>query len=282
MKLADAIDGGLRFLLSRQDADGAWRDFPMPPGLACCWTTAYVLSRVREAAAIAACDARAALDDGVAHLRRHARADGWGFNLDCPPDADSTAHALMALPCPEAKHAAALARFFLPEGGARTYLWPPSGHPWSGPHADVTATALRALRAWLRDDHALLRAGLAWRSAQDAAFWWTTPRYLELEKVRLGLTPAPSSAGPTSAFEAALALECALLTGAEAPFEALIGRQLSDGSWEGAATLRLPGVNGAKTRLYADQERLFTTATVLSALTRLRTRSLVSASGGPG
>jgi len=96
VKLADAIHGGLRFLLSRQDADGAWRDFPMPPGLSCCWTTAYVLPRVREAAAFVLSDAHAALDEGVAHLRRHARPDGWGFNLDCPSDADSTAHALLS------------------------------------------------------------------------------------------------------------------------------------------------------------------------------------------
>lgn len=270
VRLPDAIHGGLRFLLSRQDADGAWRDFPMPPGLSCCWTTAYVLQRVRQAAAIVPCDARSALDGGVAHLRCHARPDGWGFNLDCAPDADSTAHALLALPCVEAKHAAALARFFLPENGARTYLWPPSGHIWSGPHPDVTATALRALRAWVRDDHTLMRGGLSWLSTQDAAFWWTTPRYLDLEKLRLGMTTTRSAAGATSAFEAALALECAILTGAEAPFEALLSRQLSDGSWDSAPVLRLPNRNDAKTLVYADQHRLFTTATVLSALARLR------------
>jgi squalene cyclase len=268
MMLLDAIENGLRFLVSRQDGDGAWRDFPLPPGLACCWTTAYVLRRVRDAAMILGYDARAALDGGVTHLLQHARPDGWGFNLACPPDADSTAHALLAIPCAEAKHAAALARFFLPEGGARTYLWPPPGHVWRGAHPDVTATALRALGAWLKPDHALMRAGLSWLAMQDAAFWWTAPHYLELEKLRLGLPLAKSVASATSVFDAALALECAILTGAKARFGALLRQQLSDGSWESAPVLRLPASNGTKVQVFEDRERLFTTATVLSALAR--------------
>ncbi len=248
----------------------------MPPGLSCCWTTAYVLPRVREAAAFVLSDAHAALDEGVAHLRRHARPDGWGFNLDCPSDADSTAHALLALPCAEAKHAAALARFFLPEGGARTYLWPPPGHVWSNLHPDVTATALRALRSWLKPDHVLMRKGLSWLADKYTPFWWSTPHYLELEKLRLGFCKGKYLAPPTSAFAAALALECAVLVGAEVPYAELLERQLSDGSWECAPILRLPDHRGRCEQLYADERRAFTTATVISALVRLVSGNLAT------
>jgi hypothetical protein len=261
------VEGGLGFLLSRQDSDGAWRDFPLPPGLSCCWTTAYILCRLREAAAIVGVDARAAVDGAVEHLLRHARPGGWGFNPSCPPDADSTAHALLALPSAEPKHAAALARHFLPEGGARTYFWPQPGHVWAGPHPDVTATALRALRRWLKPDHALVRTGLPWLAGQDDAFWWTAPHYLRLEKLRLGL-PASFAPCSTSAFDAALALECAVLTGAAAPVAPLLGLQSNDGGWPSASALRLPAKTGAETKIYTDAKRLFTTATVLSALVR--------------
>ena len=77
-------------------------------------------------------------------LEREARVGGWAYNRACPPDADSTAHALIFLSEPKPKHIAALARFFQPDGGVRTYAWPPPRHGWGDAHPEVTATALRA------------------------------------------------------------------------------------------------------------------------------------------
>ena len=56
-----AIGDAVRFLLARQSPDGAWRDFALPVGAACCWTTAYTLPRVAAAAALVGCDIRPAL-----------------------------------------------------------------------------------------------------------------------------------------------------------------------------------------------------------------------------
>ena len=208
-----AIGDAVRFLLARQSPDGAWRDFALPVGAACCWTTAYTLPRVAAAAALVGCDIRPALRAAAEHLRRHATPHGWGYNTACPADADSTAHALLALPDAHPRHAAALARFFLREGGVRTYRWPPPGHGWGAAHPEVTATAVRALRGWLPSDHALLRAGLAWLATGRAAYWWDAPHYLPLELLRLGLPVADWPPTAPSAFDEALALECTILRG---------------------------------------------------------------------
>jgi len=136
-----AIEAALGFLLLAQDADGAWRDFDLRPGAAEAWTTAYVGRCVRKAAS----EARvAALARARIFLEREARVGGWAYNRACPPDADSTAHALIFLSEPKPKHIAALARFFQPDGGVRTYAWPPPRHGWGDAHPEVTATALRA------------------------------------------------------------------------------------------------------------------------------------------
>jgi hypothetical protein len=263
-----AIGDAVRFLLARQSPDGAWRDFALPVGAACCWTTAYTLPRVAAAAALVGCDIRPALRAAAEHLRRHATPHGWGYNTACPADADSTAHALLALPDAHPRHAAALARFFLREGGVRTYRWPPPGHGWGAAHPEVTATAVRALRGWLPSDHALLRAGLAWLATGRAAYWWDAPHYLPLELLRLGLPVADWPPTAPSAFDEALALECTILRGDPARVDPLLALRLADGSWPCAPILRLPGPAGSFMQRFADERRVFTTATALSALVR--------------
>jgi hypothetical protein len=265
------IEAALRFLLSAQDADGAWRDFDLPPGAAEAWTTAYAGRCVQEAASEAS---GAAVARARGFLERQARVGGWSYNRVCPPDADSTAQALIFLSEPSPKHIAGLARFFQPDGGVRTYIWPPPGHGWGDAHPEVTATALRALLRWLPSDHELIRRGIAWLSPEREAYWWDAPHYLPLELLRLrALVPdspvkAPPDAPGTTVFDIALALECAVLTGSsgEELSRALLGTQLGDGSWPAGSILRLPEPAGSGAAVYADTRRIFTTATALSAL----------------
>jgi hypothetical protein len=254
------------FVLRGQDADGAWRDFALPPGPSTSWTTAYIATRLVESWP----DAGAAVGRARAFLRASVHpGHGWGYNAGCKPDADSTACALLAVPDAHPRHAAALARFATPEGGFRTYDFITPGHEWARPHAEVTATALRALVPVLGSDHVLIRRGVAWLATQDAAYWWETPAYLSRELARLRLIlphapvlPAPAEVG-TSAFDTALRLEVRL---DPASAEALLASQRPDGSWASAPILRLPDPYGGRTRVFADERQLFTTATVLSAL----------------
>jgi hypothetical protein len=265
-----AIDSALAFLLSKQDADGAWRDFMLPPGQAEAWTTAYVGRCVRQAAP----DRQSALNRAGAFLHAQASDRGWGYNHACPPDADTTAHVLLFLPGALAKHGAALARYCQTGGGVRTYTWPPRGHGWGEMHPEVTTTVMRALLRWLAPDHVLIRRGITWLSTQHNAYWWNAPHYLPLEKLRLHLLAPETRRGPLpqasdgTAFDMALALESVVLSGQPAQNRALelLALQRSDGSWPSAPILRLPNPAGDKSTRYADVRRLFTTATVLSSL----------------
>jgi hypothetical protein len=278
-----ALEASLRFLLARQDSDGAWRDFRLPSvGRAESWTTAYIALRVEQAAQVAHQPVKAATTAAAAFLRRNcAPRGGWAYNVTCPADADSTAHALLFLRAAPLKHVAALARFQSPGGGLRTYLWPAPGHGWGNAHPEVTATALRALLPWLGPEHGIVRAGMAWLHAaaelEAGAYWWEAPDYLALEMSRLRSTlPEPPTApgirtAPAAVFGAALALERAVLL-TEPPCElaeraaALLERQGADGSWPRGAILRLPDPAGGGMKLFEDEQRLFTTATVVSAL----------------
>jgi squalene cyclase len=282
------------FLLASHDTDGGWRDFNLYKGVATSWTTAYVAGALASAADVddripEACAAAARF------LRRNREpGGGWAYNARCMADADTTALALIFLarltPAPSLKDVAVLASFQRAGGGFATYKHLPASHPWAAAHAEVTATALRALSLFLTADHAILRTGRAWltRQAQDrdpTAYWWTTPGYLRLELARLGLTSDKELAATRAdayPFPAALALERSVLLDERratinGAVEALIGRQSSDGSWPSEPILLVPsptarvGSPAARDGLaHADQRRIFTTATVLSALTAAR------------
>jgi hypothetical protein len=84
-----------------------------------------------------------------------------------------------------------------------------------------------------------------------------------------------------TAFDTALALECAVLRGSRGGelARALLRAQLGDGSWPAGSILRLPEPAGRPAAVYADNRRVFTTATALSALLQAeRVRSLCGAS----
>lgn len=279
---ARAIGRGLDFLAARQDRDGAWRDFDLPNvGVADSWTTAYIAGCVRKAAHAVRHHAGLAVEAAAQFLQRNrSRQGGWSYNARCPPDADSTAQALLLLGRTHPRDAAALARFQGPDGGFRTYLWPRDDHPWAQSQPEVTATALRALLPWLTPQHRIMRRGFHWLRASPMrdvrAYWWTSSAYTQLELLRLRMAMPAASAissadAPTTSFEAALALECAILSQAslrecEATCAALIAQQCLDGGWPTGRILKLPDFSATAAPAFEDVRRLFTTATVLSAL----------------
>lgn len=286
MTRAQAIGRGLDFLAARQDRDGAWRDFDLPRvGAADSWTTAYVARCVRKAARAVTHRAGLAVETAALFLQRNrSREGGWSYNASCPPDADSTAQALLLLGRTHPRDASALARFQSLDGGFRTYLWLRDDHPWAQSQPDVTATALRALLPWLTPRHRIIRRGCRWlrRSAMNdvRSYWWTTSAYTELELLRLriampGARTISDACAPATSFEAALALECAILSPVagrecEAACAALIAQQCPDGGWPAGRILKVPDFSAAEGAAFEDERRLFTTATVLSALSSSR------------
>lgn len=280
MTAARAIGRGLDFLAARQDRDGAWRDFDLPNvGVADAWTTAYVARCVRKAAHAVRHQDGLAVEAAAQFLQRNrSQQGGWSYNARCPPDADSTAQALLLLGRTHPRDAAALARFQGPDGGFRTYLWPRDDHPWAQSQPEVTATALRALLPWLTPQHRIMRRGFHWLRASPMrdvrSYWWTSSTYTELELLRLRMPPARTRSvvcTPVTSFEAALALECAILSQAsrcecEAACAALVAQQCDDGGWPAGRILRLPDFSATNRPPFEDERRLFTTATVLSAL----------------
>lgn len=287
-----AIARGLRFLLDHQDADGAWRDFLCAPGRAEAWTTAYIGARVLSTAPNAEALPRAA------HFLEHAacQGGGWGYNRACDPDADSTAQAILFLRrmnSPVAPRSyATLAAFQLADGSFATYRDPNVYGGWATGHPDVTAVALQALAPLLADDHTILRRGLdslrhhLVTPHAHASYWWPSRFYLPLELLRLRavLPSAPvldatSPSASLDSFDAALALECNIISGnhkdASAYAEELLRAQLQDGSWPAQPILRIASRDALSVAqaaalsapLITDDRRLFTTATVLQALT---------------
>lgn len=284
----------LRFLASSLRSE-TWSDFALPTGASDAWVTAYVLTLVRRSRWLPLGDLP--LEPIRDRLAEAQRSDGgWSYSSEVASDADSTSWALRALRGHERvdrlKAAAFLRRCQNEAGGVATYpLGYELGIAWAAPSADVTAAALlvpaqraglrrRAARAWL-DRHE--RVNGLWPS-----YWWTSPLYatsLVLELAMCSPTPALMKAvrdyRPVGAFETALLLVCAVHLGDRAHGDALahslLEAQLADGSWTASAYLRLtrpaverpwsafdPGVT------YVDTSRIFTTATVIGALSALR------------
>jgi squalene-hopene/tetraprenyl-beta-curcumene cyclase len=298
--LQDAIAAGLNYLLSMQAQDGAWTEWALPPGPSSAWTTAYVGYQLRSLAPDLMKQAAPHLTLAAHWQCEHAFAEGgWGYNERVGPDADSTSYAILFLASvgwlvPDSAYAM-LAELQRPDGGFATYL--PLGEPtsWNVSHPDVTPMALLAMLTQPTPDRALVERGIDYvlqqRTPQGLwhSFWWRSGLYGTraslslLDAVEIKTPPSASLAGivPTNAFEMALLISSLLLVdraGSQSSVGELVDRlirqQRPDGSWESAPILRVtrrdcytPWDSDDAGQLYAEPSRLFTTATVLHALT---------------
>jgi hypothetical protein len=302
-----ALSAAVRFLLAGQSADGAWRDFSTEPGVADAWTTAYVgLSLLTLPEDLRPAEWQPSLVRAATWLRgRMDRFAAWGYNSECPPDADSSAHAILFL-----RHCgvdvplqayARLLSFARPDGGFTTYLLPDAAEDsWGISHPCVTPVVLHALLTCLPAEDPRIAPSLAYiRSGQTAAglwpsFWWGTPLYgtavsleaaveLELDFDRDRLATSLAALRPATPFELALLARCLMMLGlpeAEGVTESLLRSQEADGGWPSSPMLRVtrrscfaPWQEPDPGPLHADPERLFTTATALRSLAEWRQRN---------
>jgi hypothetical protein len=295
----------LQFLIDRQSADGAWRDFLLKPGRSDAWVTSYVglrLYQIERAFTLNALKPALAAAMRFVDGSRNANG-GWGYNAICPPDADSTAHAILFLRAvgvpPTLRDYRDLSRFQLADGAFATYRRGDALEGWCRGHADVTVVALRALAGVLPPHHRILRCGYARLAAYLrrreplASYWWPSPFYLarELRALSRENSNAPAFELPQLAvtsnagcFARSLAAEVTLLypgkTHVEPGLRALRRMQIEDGSWPSEPILRV--VNPRSKRLddrygrgspvVADDRRIFTSATVAAVLALAESR----------
>jgi hypothetical protein len=299
-----AIARATDFLLRRQSDDGAWRDFRVRPGRSDAWVTAYVGARLLTIAQLhpsSACTR--AIAAAVAFVERARNADGgWGYNANCPPDADSTARALLFLHAAgvevRLRDHADLTRFALPDGAFATYRSADAWGGWCRGRPDVTVVALRALSRVLPPNHVLMRRGRARldvylrRRNALASYWWVTPFYLAREVALLFEACAhvppielpPVAPLRANSFERALACEVALLrrdtVTATRYAHRLVADQQDDGSWPPSPILRVVDPRSRRigdayckrSPIVTDDRAIFTASTVAGALVRFETR----------
>ncbi len=228
-------------------------------------------------------------------------AGGWGYNEAVGADADSTSCAILFLasagqpPAPAAY--AFLAKLQCADAGFSTYL--PFGPPnsWNVSHPDVTPMALRAMLTHPAPDRGAIRRGIEYVLRQRRAtglwdsFWWASCLYGTAASLSLlnaaGIEMPPSTAlsrlEPANAFEAGLLISSLLYADRDGSHvllgelvDKLVSRQQTDGSWNTGPILRVtrrdcyePWACDDAGPLYAEPNRLFTTATALHALARV-------------
>lgn len=295
------LERAVSFLVGVRSPDGPWRDFDLEPGVSDVWVTAYVGLALLAAAPIAGIpETTAAVGEAASWCRAQMRADGsWGYNGLVPSDSDSTAHAVLLLDALEEGVPTACLEWLLrlqrPDGGIATFARTDPTHSWGLSHPDVTPVVLQALKVWLPVSSSAFQRGLTYvRSNQQAdglwrSFWWSSPLYGTLMSVRLlESTVTPYERGkalnraartaPVGAFEGALRGELLAWLGADSSTisraaASLSATQLDDGSWPTVPMLRVTDPGSAKPweltqagSLAADQNQIFTTATVVRAL----------------
>lgn len=296
-----ALRRGLDYVLSRQRPDGAWVDWNLPPAQSSIWTTAYVGCKLQRLNAGLQQRSAAATAAAAQWLCARVFPDaGWGYNELVSSDADTTALAILFLVAagksiPVACYAC-LESFQRADGGFATYRGSGELGSWGVSHMDVTPMALLALLTRHSAEHEPITRGLRFvlnsgnvHGTWDS-FWWTSCLYSTqasltlLKKVGLnigmpGTRETLLQLEPQNAFERGLLLSSLLFfpCGGERSsldlVDQLLETQEPDGSWPSQPMLRVTGRDcfepwkpGDPDRLYSDQNRLFTTVTVLEAL----------------
>lgn len=299
--LEQSIAASLDFILALQSANGSWTDWALPPGRSSPWTTAYVGYKLRGLPQHLKAKAAPQILAASQWLLDNAFTDGgWGYNRAVGSDADSTSFAMLYLasagqPVPGAAYTH-LARYQGSDGGFSTYLSGGESNSWTVSHPDVTPIALLACLTQPAPDRRILQSGTDYVLKQKTpdglwdSFWWDSFLYgteanlsfLRAAKVEIAAPANLSRLQPANAFEIALAISSLLYVD---PFglspaisdltDKLIVQQQSDGSWKTAPILRItrrdcfkPWKSSDPGPLYSDPHKLFTTSTVLHALSR--------------
>jgi squalene cyclase len=307
-RLQDAIAFGAGYLVSRQNDDGSWVDWELPPGESRPWTTAFVGHKVLSLPKLSNAEVASSIQAAAQWILRNQFDDGgWGYNHLVGSDADSTAYAILFLSQSGERTSesgyARLKEFQRPDGGFSTYLPKNAQNSWGMSHPDVTPIALLALLTGYSPGEGFIQRGLDYVLRQRTtaglwnSFWWesffySTEANLSLLNAIGRFVDMPTTkeslarVRPNKPFEVALQLSALISSGALAAETAmrglvdqcaqqLINTQQADGSWRSEPILRLtnrdsyePWRQQESGALYSDPNRLFTSSTVLSALSR--------------
>ena len=292
--LLEAIRAGEAFLVARQDADGAWRDYRLEPGSSDGWITAVVGSALAMSPLV---------DGSLPAIRRAAeflheahRGGGWGYNAAAATDADSTVWALMFLAAIDDLRGhdpiAHLSSYIDESGGVHTFRDAERFGSWAGENPEVSGTVgaflvgLQAPRALVARLLARCLATRAPRGDHWPAFWWTTPAYATAQSARFlkvagalddRLARRIAAWLSSRRDRRATSLELAQLAGIAASLESaadiehfagrLLRTQGSDSGWGPSHSLVVPGQRDGRRRVVAsDDRRLMSTASALMAL----------------
>jgi hypothetical protein len=287
-----ALVSACHYLAGRQERDGFWRDYDLPPGPSSEWVTAFVGYALLGARF--ACTHTESFSRALSALRLSCRSSGWGYNAAVAADADSTAWAVRSFVRANTEvpiePISCLAAYVGPEGGARTFVCGPKYGRWTIEHVDVTAvlglamkeagasgSALDRVRRWTLDQR---NGDGLWTS-----FWWTfdayaTARVLEFLASTGGIPGDVVEASRcyvekrrdyTTAAETANLLMMASRVGAcpDAWIPSLLGCQRSDGGWPPSRVLKVPNQKTASEDelAFEDGNGLMSTAMAVMALT---------------
>ena len=303
--LRESIASGLDYVLGLQAGDGCWTDWELPPGSSSTWTTAYVGYQLRSLPA----DDRVRAADPIRLaarwlLGKQFAEGGWGYNEAVEADADSTAYAILlaasAGETPLEEAFTRLVAFQCPDGGFSTYRFQGSRNSWVASHADVTPIVLFAFLTKYPRGSSVVSRGLDYvlqnRTSAGLwnSFWWDSCLYsTEANLSLLCALGIPINTGetkksllrekPRSAYEIALLVSSLSSLDADASawesVEQLTAQQQSDGSWKSEPSLRVtrrdcyePWRCANPGALFADPKRLFTSATVIAALSKVYAR----------
>jgi len=304
-----AIVKSFEYVLSNQLKDGHWLEWYSPPGESDQWATAFIGYKLKSVPNFLKDKMARSTRAASKWLLGNMNGDGgWGYNRKVGTDADSTSHAILFLALegeavPEKGYNRLLA-FQCPDGGFSTYADKSNVDSWVVSHEEVTPIALLALLTKYPSNDLSVNRGIKYvlehrlQSGLWNSFWWPSNLYsieanlslLNTIKVHVDMTKTRTSlleVKPKNAFETALLISSILNTSAThaeffEPMGQLVGQlireQGSDGSWKSELILRLtdhdcfePWKADNCGPMFSDQNRLFTTSTVLKTLSKVYT-----------
>lgn len=307
MQVNDTINKSIEFILSNRQEDGMWLNFlTRTHGESADWVSSYVGLSLLDSGV----ERSELIKTAESILKRQRENGGFSYNHKIVPDADSTAFAILFLSHFGYQQEVEKAKDFLvthqkQDGSFSTYR-PElireyyrigediSVDGWCSGSPDVTASALRAMP----NNERALRYTLESQQEDGSwrAYWWNDDIYSTSElllaikdtDLKDNKTKAQkwlAQTKPKTPFYLSLSLQGLMTNGhygdlIDEGIQQIISAQKEDGSWETYPKLRFPHPSNTNPSEnpkrwrddVRDQNRLFTTATCLKALSDYKKR----------
>lgn len=292
-KIQQLINQAEKFLIDKQDNHGYWRDYLLEPGSSLAWTTAYVgycLSFMPKSYN------NFALRKAANALNDIKSDEGWGYNTQTAPDADSTAWSWRFLSkiddCSNGLPEIMLRKYLCQDYSVQTFSCPGLFGKWASPHDEITPIVGLSLIETKSCNKLIyaIRNGILQRWHRNKTwqpFWWTDQAYVcsknleflnqsggipdkVIEYSLRWLQNKHNQAQNT--FDISHIIMCAILLKSNLVFQQsfsyLESLYLGDGSWPPSHTLVVPSQNYECTdcEVFTDINAIMSTASALLAL----------------